>query len=163
MKNLTSMFFAIFTLVLMANVASAQDQPSTQTFVVVRVGTNGGAYHYAEVFQQRGKWIFPDVGYIDFDQAKQYREYFVGAGAVLFSSKHLTVIEEGYLDKAAGPSSGGVEPADVPRGQDDDAGRENDGNGCRLSQAPAHLLVNLIQFPVFPVEGVRNHLTDLVG
>ena len=106
MKNLMSLFFAISTLVLMTNVASAQDQPTTQTFVVVRVGTSGGAYHYVEVFQQRGRWIFPDVGYIDFDQAKQYREYFVGAGAVLFSSKHLTVIEEGYLDKAAGPSSG---------------------------------------------------------
>ncbi len=103
-----TLFFAI-AMVVLANSAFAQDEPKTQTFVVARTGVQNDAqttYRYAEVFQQRGRWIFPDVGYIDFADAKQYREYFVGAGAVLFTSKRITIIEEGYLDKAVGSASG---------------------------------------------------------
>lgn len=107
MRKLIGLFFFII-FASFSSIAVAQD---TQTFVVARTGVQDDAkstYRYAEVFQQRGRWIFPDVGYIDFVDAKQYREYFVGAGAVLFTSKRITIIEEGYLDKAAGPASGGA-------------------------------------------------------
>jgi hypothetical protein len=62
-------------------------QPLTETFVLLRTATDRGAYHYAEVFQQRGKIIVPDIGYIDFDQAREYREMWIGGGGVPFSVK----------------------------------------------------------------------------
>lgn len=79
--------------------------------MIGRTGVQDNAkttYRFVEVFQQRGRWIFPDGGYIDFADAGKYREIFLGAGAVLYNSKRLTVIEEGYIDKATGPASGGA-------------------------------------------------------
>ena len=58
-----------------------------------------------ETFQVRGRWVFPDLGYIDFGKS-DYKELFVGAGATLVSSKHLTLIEEGYFVQAVGSTSG---------------------------------------------------------
>ena len=106
MKQIAVLFFSIVLVAATSNMAVAQD---AQTFVIGRTGVQDDAtatYRYTELFQQRGRWIFPDIGYIDFADAKQYREYFIGAGAVLFTSKRITIIEEGYLDKAAGPASG---------------------------------------------------------
>lgn len=77
--------------------------------VAVWIGVRDDAkttYHFVEVLQQRGRWIFPDVGYIDFDHAGQYRELFIGGGAVLHKSKHLTVAQEAYLNQTSGPASG---------------------------------------------------------
>jgi hypothetical protein len=56
-------------------------------------------------FQERGRWIYPDIGYIDFGETKQYREFFIGAGWTVFSSKHFRFIEEGMIDQALGPAS----------------------------------------------------------
>src|SRR3989344_3890479 len=106
MKRLTVISFLSIVFSALTSTVMAQD---TETFVIGRTGVRDDAkttYHIVEVFQQRGRWIFPDVGYIDFADPKQYREFFVGAGAVLFTSKHITIIEEVYLDKAAGPASG---------------------------------------------------------
>lgn len=106
LSNFVAVAVVVASVSLTCGTAMAQD---TQTFVIGRTGVGDDAkttYRIVEVFQQRGRWIFPDVGYIDFADPKQYREYFVGAGAVLFTSKRITIIEEGYLDKAAGPASG---------------------------------------------------------
>ena len=88
--------------------ASAQEAPAVDTHVIARTATDQGTYHYAQVFQQRGKWILPDVGYIDFNKFDEYREVWVGAGGVLLETTHLSVIGEGHIVKALGPSSGGA-------------------------------------------------------
>jgi hypothetical protein len=88
--------------------ASAQEAPAVDTHVIARTATDQGTYHYAQVFQQRGKWIVPDVGYIDFNQFDEYREVWVGAGGVLLDTTHLSVIGEGHVVKALGPSSAGA-------------------------------------------------------
>ena len=86
----------------------AQQASTVDTSVIARTATDQGAYHYAQVFQQRGRWIYPDVGYIDFNHAGEYREVWVGGGGVLFDTSHLTVIGEGYIDKSLGSASGGA-------------------------------------------------------
>ena len=89
-----------------APVASAQ----TTTIIDARVGVTdespyAATYHLVEVFQFHGRWIVPDVGYIDFADAKHYREWFVGAGYKLLVTKYVTVAEELYFVQAAGPES----------------------------------------------------------
>lgn len=88
--------------------ASAQEAPAVDTHVIARTATDQGTYHYAQVFQQRGKWIPLDLGYIDFNKFDVYREVWVGAGGVLLETTHLSVIGEGHIVKALGPSSGGA-------------------------------------------------------
>src|SRR5260221_10766 len=83
---------------------------SAQTILLARTGVQDRArtYELVEAFQVRGRWIVPDGGYIDFADGGKYRELFIGGGAVLVNTKHFTIIEEGYLDKATGPTSGGA-------------------------------------------------------
>jgi len=104
-------FTTILTLAILVAVigtASAQTN-NAENFVIARVGLrNGMTYSLIEGFQQRGKAIYPDCGAITFNQPGLYREVFCGAGAMLLNSKHLTVIEEGYIDQATGPQSGGA-------------------------------------------------------
>lgn len=97
MKNLK----VLLALVFFCAVCSGQD-----TIVVARMGMrNAATYHYVEGFQiHRGKWIYPDVGYIDFAK-NGYWEFFIGGGAVIHDSKHFTLIHEGYLDRAQGSKS----------------------------------------------------------
>jgi hypothetical protein len=98
----------ILAILVALGTASAQTN-NTENIFIARMGmTNKATYHLVEAFQQRGRWIVPDVGYIDFNRAGEYREFFIGGGAVLHDSKHLTIIEEGYIDRASGPKSGGA-------------------------------------------------------
>ena len=100
---------AIVACVLEAAAAvSAQQTATVDTTVIARTATDQGAYHYAQVFQQRGRWIYPDVGYIDFNHSGKYRELWVGAGGMLLNTAHLTVIGEGYIHKSFGSASGGA-------------------------------------------------------
>ena len=86
------------------SLASAQ----TKTLVDLRLGMRDQAtYRYAEVFQVRDRWIFPDVGYVDFGSS-DYRELFAGAGRKLFVSKPLTIIEVLYFEQAIGPEGNGA-------------------------------------------------------
>jgi len=48
------------------------------------------------MFQTHGKWIVPDVGYIDFGTGN-YRELFFGAGRTLYDGKKLMMTEELYF------------------------------------------------------------------
>ena len=87
---------------------TAAAQAPTETTVIARTATGRGTYHYAEIYQQRGAWIVPDVGYIDFNRATDYREIFIGGGRLLVHTGRLTVVGEGFLDAADGRSSGGA-------------------------------------------------------
>jgi hypothetical protein len=78
----------------------------TETSVIARMGMrNSATYHYSEVYQTRGRWIYPDVLYIDFAH-NNYREIGIGGGAVLYASKRFIAIEEGYIEQATGTASG---------------------------------------------------------
>ena len=108
MNCIIRMFVVIACVLWALATASAQEASAVDTYVIARTATDQGAYHYAQVFQQRGKWIYPDVGYIDFNKSGEYREVWVGAGGVLCETTHLTVIGEGHINKALGPASGGA-------------------------------------------------------
>ena len=95
-------------LLLFAHFANALVFAQTETTVIARMGMrNFATYHYFEAFQERGRWIAPDVVYIDFGK-NNYREVAVGGGAILYNSTHFTIIEEGSLDLATGPSAHGA-------------------------------------------------------
>ena len=95
----------VFALILSAGFSQAQ----TTDFVIARTGVTTdsphvGTYHYLEFFQARGKWICPDVGYVDF-ATSSYREVFIGAGRTLRDSKRILLIEELYFDQSFGPAA----------------------------------------------------------
>ena len=56
------------------------------------------------MFQTHGKWIVPDVGYIDFGTGN-YRELFFGAGQTLYDGKKLMMAEELYFVQATGSAA----------------------------------------------------------
>jgi hypothetical protein len=103
-----SLSIAAACVVVAPDTAGAQEAPAIDTHVIARTATDHGTYHYAQIFQQRGRWILSDVGYIDFNQIDEYREVWVGAGGVLLATTHLSVIGEGHIVKGLGPSSGGA-------------------------------------------------------
>jgi hypothetical protein len=84
----------------------ALGQESAETVLLLRTASDRGAYHYAEVIHQRGKAIIADVGYIDFDEASAYREFWVGGGAVAIDTKRFTLAAEGLVDKPFGSAAG---------------------------------------------------------
>ena len=55
----------------------------TRTVLLARGGVHVGnfTYRYLEVFQERGRLILPDAGYIDFGNAGHSREFFIGGVA----------------------------------------------------------------------------------
>jgi hypothetical protein len=100
-RRLFSLLLVAVALVARADVAHAQ------TVLLLRTATDRGNYHYAEVYQERGRWIVADVGYIDFNHPGDYREVFFGAGGEVVHTARLTVLEEGLIDKANGSASRG--------------------------------------------------------
>jgi hypothetical protein len=99
--------------VVVRSAAYAQDakptpSPVTSIFLA-RTGQNlqapyTGTYHAIELFQVRGKWIYPDVGYVDC-ATNTYREFFMGGGRTLASGKKATLVGEGYFIQDAGPDA----------------------------------------------------------
>jgi len=91
--------------------AFAQDQAAaehkTATIVMGRWGEKAEAsginnYHFAEVFQVRRRWIYPDIGYVDFGH-NNYREFFVGGGYEVLKGKHISAAAELLYEQATGP------------------------------------------------------------
>ena len=88
MRHYVVAVFGIFSL---ATACIAQDATNadnaanpTTSILIARTGESFqsphvGTYHLVEFFQLRGKWIYPDVGYIDFG-TNNYHEVFVGGG-----------------------------------------------------------------------------------
>ena len=74
--------------------------------VLARTATDAGTYHFAEILQTRGRWIVPDVGYIDFTRADEYREVFVGVGRIVVQNARWTVWESAYFSQTSGSASG---------------------------------------------------------
>ena len=110
--------FATLLLFSCALTSFAQDAPAssetparpTTTIVLARTGErldtpNVASIHYFEFLQVRNRWIYPDIGYIDFGH-NNYREMFIGGGRTLIDSKFATWDQELLYDQATGPAAG---------------------------------------------------------
>jgi len=79
------------------------------SIVLLRTGENlqhpyTGTYRLLEFLQVRGKWIYPDLGCVDFATGT-YRECFVGGGRRLFKNSTVTLTGEAYFVQASGPAA----------------------------------------------------------
>jgi hypothetical protein len=91
--------------------APGQDNtaPPTISLFLARAGESLetpyiGTIHYLEFFQIRKKWIYPDIGYVDFAH-NNYREFFVGGGRTLYDGKYATWDQELLYVQATGPAA----------------------------------------------------------
>jgi len=63
-----------------------------------------GTIHYLEFFQTRKRWIYPDIGYVDFAHGN-YREFFIGGGRTLIDNKIASWDQELEYVQATGPAA----------------------------------------------------------
>ena len=84
-------------------------QAQTETTFVARVAAapEKVGYRLVEGYTTlKSGWIPIDMGYIDFRNAKEYREIFVGAGKVVKADERNLVVGELYFVQSGGPASG---------------------------------------------------------
>lgn len=92
------LFFVIFA-------SSALAEEPTSTTLISRMAMrNAATQHYIQIFQTRGKWILPDVLYVDFGKSS-YREVLLGGGRMWSLGKHFKVSHEEYFGMAQGATS----------------------------------------------------------
>jgi hypothetical protein len=82
----------------------------TKSFFMARTGESLNApytstLHYLEFFQVRKKWIYPDIGYVDFGKGN-YREFFIGGGRTLYDGKFASWDQELMYVQTMGPAAG---------------------------------------------------------
>lgn len=65
-------------------------------------------YRLGEFSQTWGRWIVPDVGYLDFGEPKKYREWFAGFGYKIFASEKFELVEEVFFVQAEGSEANGA-------------------------------------------------------
>lgn len=87
-------------------VQSAAAQSGGTTLALLRTATGNGAYHYAQLIHERGRWVAFDVGYIDFDSPSDYFETWVGTGLVAAAGDRGILITQANLVRAFGDLSG---------------------------------------------------------
>jgi hypothetical protein len=92
--------------------ASLADQPAAQrplSIYIVRTGEQLQAphvltYRMVEYIQERGRWIFPDVGYYDCGHSND-RQWFAGVGAELYHGEHANFSQEIYVTQEEGSAA----------------------------------------------------------
>ena len=106
---------AAASLVFVAGHAAAQDAPDqtpsapVTTTVLVRTGLRSDVtLRYVEVLQTRGRWVVPDVGYIDFGDAGRHREIWLGGGPVLIQRPSVNLTVTGYYAQDDGSAANGA-------------------------------------------------------
>ena len=82
----------------------------TMTFFQARTGQQlessfANTYHFLEFFQVRNRWIYLDIGYVDFGH-NNYREFFIGGGRTVIENKRASMDLEFLNVQATGPASG---------------------------------------------------------
>jgi len=89
-------------------------QPSApvQDIVILRTGEQFQAphivtYHLVELAQQRGRWLVPDFGVIDYGKG-DFRELFLGGGPVYQYGKKVTFTQELFFAQDTGPAAHGA-------------------------------------------------------
>jgi hypothetical protein len=86
--------------------APVSAQSGGTTLGLLRTATGDGAYHYAQLIHERGRWVALDVGYIDFDNPSAYFEAWVGTGVIAAAGDRGILITQGNLVRAFGDVSG---------------------------------------------------------
>ena len=66
-----------------------------------------GNMHYLEFVQIRNRWIYPDIGYVDFGHSN-YRELFIGGGRTLIGRKRFNWEQEMLYVQAFGQAAHGA-------------------------------------------------------
>ncbi len=74
---------------------------TSESLVTPHIGT----LHYLEFFQIRDKWIYPDIGYVDFAHGN-YHEFFIGGGRTLYDGKYASWDQELLYLQATGAAAG---------------------------------------------------------
>jgi hypothetical protein len=92
-----------------ASTAGDTAKPTTTTLFFARTGQSivtpyVGTIHYLEFIQIRNRWIYPDIGYIDFAHGN-YREFFIGGGRTLVDAKKVSWDQELLYVQATGPAA----------------------------------------------------------
>jgi hypothetical protein len=85
---------------------AALAQAGGTTLGLLRTATGDGAYHYAQVIHERGRWVALDVGYIDFSRPSDYFEAWIGSGVVAAAGERGVLITQANLVRAFGDLSG---------------------------------------------------------
>ena len=89
--------------------AGEETTTPTLSFFLARVAVRldssfAGTFHYLEFFQERNRWIYPDIGYVDFAH-NNYREFFIGGGRTLIENKWAAWDLELFYDQATGTAA----------------------------------------------------------
>jgi len=92
--------------------APQQSSSPVQDIVILRTGEQFQAphvitYHLVEIAQQRGKWLVPDFGAIDYGKGN-FRELFIGGGPIYHYGKMVTYNQELFFAQDTGPEAHGA-------------------------------------------------------
>jgi hypothetical protein len=100
----------VFQLCVLCNlvvfVGSAKAQTLTSFDLRTAVRDHHQSYRFLEVFQERGRFILPRAGYMDFGAGDHSREFFVGGGYKVVESEHVSLSQGLYFTKAVGEAEG---------------------------------------------------------
>jgi len=98
----------LFVLFLLAALPAfaAETAPATETTFVARAGERmqkpvNTTYRQLEISQQRGSWIYPDVGYYDSGHTSD-QLWFLGAGREFIVNKHVDWTQIVYVEQEVG-------------------------------------------------------------
>ncbi|MGB8259974.1 MAG: hypothetical protein WCE75_06475 [Terracidiphilus sp.] len=108
MRKILVLVLVLFGAALSA-AAEEGDAHQTEATYIVRTGQRlqpplNGSYRLLEFTQQRGRWIFPDVGYYDIGNVNE-QLWFAGAGAEVYRGKHLLWTQIVYVEQEAGKAA----------------------------------------------------------
>jgi hypothetical protein len=92
--------------------APQQFSSPVQDIVILRTGEQFQAphvitYHLVEIAQQRGKWLVPDFGAIDYGKGN-FRELFIGGGPIYHYGKMVTYNQELFFAQDTGSEAHGA-------------------------------------------------------
>lgn len=102
--------FALFLVAVLPLFAAAQEaRPQPETTVVVRTGMRlqapyASSYRLFEFSQQRGRWIYPDIGYYDIGHLSE-QLWFAGVGGDFYHNKHVDWTQVVYVEQEAGAAA----------------------------------------------------------
>jgi hypothetical protein len=93
--------------------AAVNPASPTLTFFLARTGQQlnssfANSFHYLEFFQVRHRWIYPDIGYVDFGHSS-YREFFIGGGRTIIENKRASLDLELLYVRSFGSVSGNAD------------------------------------------------------
>ncbi len=103
---LSLLFLLVPTLPALGQDASEAAGPVSKLRFHARTGLDSGfTFRFLQAIHERGRWIGPDVGFIDFGDASAYREAWIGGGGVAHASKLWFVALEALFAFGSGETT----------------------------------------------------------